>query len=341
MRSIFLAAPFALLCAACASRVTTPAGALFRFDEAAPPASLVVLPAAEDAIERWALPPDDPWARYEKLTLLTALGEEAESAHMPDVAALPSVVRARWAAYQLALAGVPDDTLFLVDLRGAASVAFGATLSQHAGRPVSLVSTFNNWPSDDGLVPAEETLAAMTTFDPRQPAPGEKGVPVFLLDAWRLAYRDSVIEDGVTDNRYVLGAADLPDADALRARGITRVVYVVEDHGEVGTEEDDVHDLMASYEAAGIGTFLVDFAWCEGRADHRAWGPALVGVELHVVPRPLVIHDPYFYARSPGGFGGVHAIPGGWHGPPPSSGGHGGGGRTYGGAHPHVGGFGG
>ncbi len=253
--------------------------------------ALVVLPSAEDAIARWQLAPDDAWARWEKLTLLTALGEAPESAHMPDVGTLPSVVRARWAAYQLVQAGVPDDTRFLVDLRGAASVAFGATLSQHATRPMSLVTTFNNWPHEDGLVPAEETLAALTTFDPRQPAPGERGAPVFLLDAWRLAYRDTVIEDGVTDNRYLLGAHDLPDAETRCARGITRVVYVVEDRGEIATEEDDVHEVMAAYEAAGLGVHLVDFARCEERADRRPWGVALSGVTLHVAPRPLVIHE--------------------------------------------------
>jgi hypothetical protein len=70
---------------------------------------------------------------------------------------------------------------------------------------VSLVTTFNNWPADNELVPAEETLAALVTMQPNLGADDEAGAcPVFLLDAWRLAYRDDEINDEVTDNRYML-----------------------------------------------------------------------------------------------------------------------------------------
>ncbi len=44
------------------------------------------------------------------------------------------------------------------------------------------------------------------------------------------------------DNRYVLLPSDFPDPATLRARGIRRVVYVVEDRGRSTTEEDDFHE---------------------------------------------------------------------------------------------------
>ena len=81
------------------------------------------------------LPSTSPWSRYEKLTLLTYLADVPVDATMPEVGGLAVVRQAEEAAARVAAAGVPKGTLWVVDLRGAASVAFGATLSQRlAGR---------------------------------------------------------------------------------------------------------------------------------------------------------------------------------------------------------------
>ena len=110
------------------------------------------------------------------------------------------------------------------------------------------------------------TLAALVTLRPRLPdaasmASGASGArPVFLLDAWRLAYRDQAAAEDRTDNRYYLTEADLPDAATLQARGIRQVIYVTETLGDdpsLAVEEDDLHDAFLRYGQAGVALTLV------------------------------------------------------------------------------------
>jgi hypothetical protein len=84
-------------------------------------------------MQRWQLPPGNPWAAYAKYTLPAALGASAAPLDLPDVTSLPDVQRAALAGRQVGLEGLPADTMFILDLRGAASVAFGTALS-HATR---------------------------------------------------------------------------------------------------------------------------------------------------------------------------------------------------------------
>ena len=104
---------------------------------------------------------------------------------MPDINGLDVVRRAQAAASRLATQGVPPDTMWVIDLRGAASVAFGATLSQEASRPVAPVMTFNNWPADNEVVPAEQTLAALR----RAQQPDVAAKEDLLAEELRLAAR--------------------------------------------------------------------------------------------------------------------------------------------------------
>lgn len=368
MNRLFAIAPFALLTTACAVR--TPATALDVDRGAATPATRALsLPSDSEAIAAWQLPAEIPWSRYEKLTLLTYLGDEPMTVEMPDVANLDVVRRAQLAAERLAMVGVPYGTLWIVDLRGAASVAFGATLSRRAVTRVAPVMTFNNWPAEDEVVPAEQTLAALVTMTPKPLVTGEPATPVFLLDAFRLAYRDESPDPEAVDNRYMLLPSDLPDAATLRAAGIFRVVYVVEDRGASSTEEDDVHEAALAYQDAGIDLSLVDLrglaslGGMDRAAPEPAWEAWFDDCRYHVRPRSTILEDPAFYHRARGGFGGVRAAParaytpahpsagrvhtpahptfGGSHGLGGShhSGSHGG--RTYSGSSPHVGGHGG
>jgi hypothetical protein len=342
--------PVALLTTACAVR--TPATALDVSVAANPATRTMLLPSDGEAIAAWHLPPTSPWSRYEKLTLLTYLADTPVSATMPDIDSLDVVRRAQLAAARVAAADVPADTMWVVDLRGAASVAFGATLSQDAPNAVAPVMTFNNWPADNEVVPAEQTLAALVTMHPRPLAAGEiQAVPVFLLDAWRLAFRDSEPDPSAVDNRYLLLSSDFPDPATLRARGIRRVVYVVEDRGRTTTEEDDFHDIALAYQDAGIPLCLVDLnqlAGVEIPADQydERWADYLDDWQIGVRSRQTVFDDPKFYARARGGFGGVRAAPAGrdYRAATPSVGAHTSdphGGRAYSGASPHVGGVGG
>ncbi len=363
MNRIYVIAPVALLSTACGAR--TPATALDARGADPVVNRQITLPTDVDAVAAWSLPPTSLWSRYEKLTLLTYLADVPVTATMPDVTALDVVRRAELAASRLAGAGIPADTMWVVDLRGAASVAFGAKLSEESVQPVAPVITFNNWPADNEVVPAEQTLSALVTMRPRPLAAGEmQATPVFLLDAWRLALRDVQPDPMAVDNRYVLLSSDFPDPATLRARGIRRIVYVVEDRAQTTTEEDDFHEVALAYQDAGLSLALVDlqqlsgldFAAPEGSNDTR-WAYWLEDWSYSVRFRSTIFDDPGFYGRARGGFGGVRAAPAGRAYTPayPSVGGHamssgssgsggtdhGGSGRAYSGASPHVGGPGG
>lgn len=309
MKRALLLGP-ALFTAACSLRPWTPSTTVAFGGEVTPPVRYTDVPSAAEAVKRWQLPSGLPWTPYSKLTLLAALDGAPRVLPLPDVSTLDVVAHADSAAYRVAEAGLPSDALWIVDLRGAASVTFGASLSRRAREPVAPVLTFNNWPHDDGLVPAEETLAALVAgMQPRLPAPGEtRARPVFLLDAWRLAYRFDVPDDDVVDNRYVLSANDFPDVATLKAQGIRRVIYVVEDLDETEQEEDDMHDVLLAFRAAGLALHLVDLAWL-AQSSSTGWDARLAGAPLVVEPRQTLLQDPAFYARARGGFGGVRSGP--------------------------------
>jgi hypothetical protein len=335
MRAIKRAAilsPVAVLTSACALRPWTPSVSVAYWSDS-PDVREITLPARADVLRAWQLPPNDPWGRYAKYTLITSLEESATTAELPDVTALDTVARARAAGERIAAAGLPADTMWIVDLRGAASVAFGATVSRTAREPVSCVSTFNNWPAEDELIPAEETLAALATMAPRLPEDGAAGArPMFLLDAWRLAYRFDAPDDDTYDNRYILNPSDLPAVDELRAHGIRRVIYVVDSLDDTTTEEDDLHVSFLEWERAGISIAMVDLDGLQRVDGPRYYDEELVHYWIEVVPRVTIIDDPHFYVRARGGFGGVYARPspvfrgGGWGGGRGGFGGHGGGG---------------
>ena len=330
MRRRFLLPPLALIVAtapACALQPATPSMTAADWAEPAMQQA-ATLPARDDALLAWMLPEASPWAGYAKYTLLSALGESVARVDLPDVESLDDVREARAAGERVGAAGLPRDALWVVDMRGAASVAFGEGLARASpGGMVSLVPTFNNWPADHEVIPAEETLAAMVASPPSsQSEPDDGAQPVFLLDAWRMANRGDEPDDDAYDNRYVLSPSDLPDAATLRARGIRSVVYVVRSLDDTTVEDDDVHPVFLAWQAAGIAVAMVDLATLS-RPPEPSWDDVLDARALVVEPRATILDDPAFYVRARGGFGGIHARPlriGGGHGG--WSGGRGGGG---------------
>ncbi len=84
MRRGFLFSPLALLASACTLRPSMPSTSAADWS-VGPPVHEVQLPAHEDALRRWLLPPIKPWAGYAKYTLLTSLGERTSLALLPDV----------------------------------------------------------------------------------------------------------------------------------------------------------------------------------------------------------------------------------------------------------------
>jgi hypothetical protein len=205
---------------------------------------------------------------------------------------------------------LPSEALWIVDMRGAASVAFGATLSRLAREATAPVVTFNNWPAQDEMIPAEETLAALVTMSPRMPGETEtSAAPVFLLDSWRLAWREDEPAYDVTDNRYMLDAASFPSSEELRIRKIRHVLYVVESLDDAEFEEDDVHASARSWQASGITFHMIDLATLERLQNPVPWEALLQDTLMEVVARDTIVLDTTFYARSQGGFGGTRGTP--------------------------------
>ena len=310
----WLPLPVALLTGACMPEPWTPAAVVAYSEEPVPEPVGIQLPPQHQAMERWLLPPGQPWAPWTKATLLSALDEQPrpEPENLPDVRGLEVVHRAQSAAANLARDGLPPGTLWIADLRGAASVAFVATLSAYT--PVAPVLTFNNWPADEEVVPAEETLAALLLYAPYMPKADTPATPVFALDAWRLAYRDEDVGEA-TDNRYALAPSDFPTAEQLARLGIRRVVYLVERWDPEEVEEDDVHDVFAAWVQAGVAITVMDLQTLTGEPRLEAY------VETHryyPVPRVTIFASGTLHAHSPGGFGGPlhghgHTGSGGWH----------------------------
>jgi hypothetical protein len=327
--------PPALLVTGCVEQAWTPTPSAAAWVGPLPESIQVQLPTRADAIRRWQLPAGDPWAPYAKYTLLTALDASAEVAVLPDPTRLEQVQDAVRAGQQLGSEGLPPNTLWIIDLRGAASVAFGVALSRTSRQPVSLVPTFNNWPGDDEMIPAEETLAALTMMSPRRAAVpaevSEGATPVFLLDAWRLAYKVEDPGDETYDNRYILNPGDLPDVAKLRAQGIDQVVYVVTSEYATLFEEDDLHVPFLEWQRQGMPIAMMDVEHLAIPISPDAWQERFALDALVVKDRVTLLDEPWFYVGARGGFGGIYAHPspllhGGWHG-----GGHGGGGWHGGG----------
>lgn len=311
MRRLPLTVPL-VFATGCALRPFTPSTTVAYHAQAVPPDAEITVPEAKDLAGVWQLPTDDPWMPFSKLTLLTAVGDEGGAIALPEVDYLDVVNKARTAATRLASVGLPPGTMLILDLRGAASVAFAATLVERSTTPISPVLTFQHWPGENELIPAEETLAALVRFAPRSPLVGH-GTPVFVLDSWRLAYRFERPEDDAYDNRYFVQPGDLPDAELLLAHGIRRVVYVVESRDETDTEEDDLHLPAFHWQQAGIPIYLTDLDWVA----HHPLEPAALAKEcaFAVRPRRTILADPRFYERARGGFGGPSTAPYGTGGP--------------------------
>ena len=128
---------------------------------------------------------------------------------------------------------------------------------------------------------------------------------MFLLDSWRLAYKEETIDDEVVDNRYMLTSGDFPTAEVLRQQGITQILYVVASE-DIDSEEDDLHDLFLAYEQAGIAIHMVDIdslARSRAKEWEEPWYVEVEAAPLHDPPaRVTVVHDPRFYRRAHGGF---------------------------------------
>lgn len=310
--------PVAILATGCGLRPWTPSVSVAFWAEDVPEGREVTVPTSAALAQRWQVAPESGWSRWHKGTLISSVDPMGGKATLPDVRQLEVATEAATAAANVAKAGLPADTLWLLDLRGAASCAFVSRLSREAKVPIAPVVTFNNWPAVDGIVPADETLAGLLAFPPDLPPPDagvlQRAHPVFLLDSWRLAYRFDDPGEAF-DNRYMLMPGDLPDVQTMRERGIKNVIYVVEDLDDAEVEEDDLHASFRAWQSAGITIFFVDLAFLKqvqpagGGMFAADWAGKLSPYSYYVRDRYTLVDEPRFYSRARGGFGLVRGRP--------------------------------
>jgi hypothetical protein len=145
----------------------------------------------------------------------------------------------------------PEETMFIADLAGPESVAFGAGMSGGA----DVVIDFENWPHPLGVVRSHETLGALIYYaaliEERKKKLAPSAPPLLLLDKQRLApYKDA---EGQFDNRYL---ATVPLAPTLRKWGVKHVLYVVENRSQK-QESDDLNDEFVEYKDAKIDAAIL------------------------------------------------------------------------------------
>ena len=119
----------ALLAAGCGLRPWTPSVSVAFWAEDVPAGREMSLPQSAELARAWQVPADVAWSRWSKGTLMSSLDPMGGSATLPDVRTLDVVRDADAAAANIAKVGLPQDTLWLLDLRGAASCAFASRLT--------------------------------------------------------------------------------------------------------------------------------------------------------------------------------------------------------------------
>jgi hypothetical protein len=202
-------------------------------------------PSAGAAYRRWYAAAG-PWAGFFRAVPLVALARGAVAppatlAESPDglIAIISEVgTREEWL-------GRPD-VLLVLDLPGATSVATAAGLAPWGVRPVVVILL---WPEPEALLPAQDLLATLLRHAPRPLASSARlSEPAqYAIVLGRERSRPASPADLALcfDNRYELGAIDLPSAARLRAGGVDAVVACRE---------------VATPPAADLDQYLVDLA---------------------------------------------------------------------------------
>jgi hypothetical protein len=112
------------------------------------------------------------------------------------------------------------DALLILDLPATLGTAAALKLGRYGLRPVVI---FLRWPEPGALLPGPEVLASLLHGRPRRGASGLVQ-SALLLEAERTSATPPGDLETRFDNRYTLGAIDLPSAAQLREQGIRGVV---------------------------------------------------------------------------------------------------------------------
>lgn len=201
------------------------------------------------ALTAATLPRREDWAAHAVSTLFQALGQESLQSqirpiHTPEMdAAYAAGVSLSELIYSTE---EPAKTLIIVDAPGPLAVAAAAGMAEVA-EPAFF---FDNWPHPAGVVPSDQTLAAVLYYaaelaQSREARP-EDAPLVLVLDANRLNPYNN--ESNRFDNRYVAG---VPDVERLAELGIERVLYLTGSSAQT-QESDDLNQAMVAWKEAGL-----------------------------------------------------------------------------------------
>jgi hypothetical protein len=189
---------------------------------------------------------DNAWEIWTKPALFAQLGDETLGADAPEghqyrSRSLPwSDIDVSWA---------PDATLgtfILVDIEGATSIELGFTLMSRGYRPVVAINTCTGPGEVIDMTPVLEALREGARFAHAFPR-DSRAPPAFLLDARRMGATRPLVP-GAFDNRWMIFQQDLPSAELLRSRKLSRLVVVL---GET-TIAEDLHHVLYAWQQGGI-----------------------------------------------------------------------------------------
>jgi hypothetical protein len=199
-------------------------------------------------------PPSGQWQPFFVPTLMQSLSQASLRSQM-QVIQTPEMLevykRGEGLRELIGQAQNAAQTLIVADLNGPASVALGAALADTA----QLVPAFDNWPHPLGVVSSHETLGALLFYarevEEKKAKLKDNAPAIVLLDKQRLNSYQS--EDTQFDNRWL---AKIPPADQLKQRGITSLLYVVNDEKQK-QELDDLNEEFVELQKQGIQTRLL------------------------------------------------------------------------------------
>jgi hypothetical protein len=246
----------------------------------------------EEVYESW-VPPGGAWSLWARPVLFAQMSPGED----------PSPLAAPWSELDVGwLPAAAGDAALVVDLAGDDSVRTGLALAARGYRPVPL---FNACTGPHEVIDQRPILLALRAGAPylRALDLSPSAPPAFLLDARRLV-PEREVRPGVFDNRWQIFPQDCPSAEALKARGVGRVVLLQRGRCLPRT---DLADVLRGWQAGGIALLSKDLAVTAAPTALRvvplpwyrvAWNRVLEAVGLR--------HSP------PGGFG--HIVPEPSHG---------------------------
>lgn len=202
----------------------------------------------EEVYESWA-PGASAWSLWARPVLFAQMAP-GEDPFPPTVPSLE--LDAGW------LPAAGSDAGLVVDLAGDDSVRTGLALAARGYRPVPLFNACTDLHEVIDQLPILLALRSGTRFlRSLDLSPGAP--PAFLLDARRMS-PEREVRPGAFDNRWQVYPQDCPSAEALKTRGVARMVLI---QRRRRLPRPDLADVLRGWQNGGITLLskdLDDFA---------------------------------------------------------------------------------